>query len=109
MHAWGATVHPSPSDLTEYGRKLLAEDPHCPGSLGIAISEAIEDTAKHPNTKYSLGSVLNHVCLHQTVIGQESIRQMELAGEEPDAIFACCGGAGNFPGLTFSFFPQKTI
>ena len=84
MHTWGATVHPSPSDQTEYGRKLLAEDPHCPGSLGIAISEAIEDTVKHPNTKYSLGSVLNHVCLHQTVIGQEAIKQMEMAGEEPD-------------------------
>ena len=80
MHTWGATVHPSPSDQTEYGRKLLAEDPHCPGSLGIAISEAIEDTVKHPNTKYSLGSVLNHVCLHQTVIGQETIKQMEMAG-----------------------------
>ena len=80
MHTWGATVHPSPSDQTEYGRKLLAEDPHCAGSLGIAISEAIEDTVKHPNTKYSLGSVLNHVCLHQTVIGQEAIKQMEMAG-----------------------------
>ena len=87
MHTWGATVHPSPSNQTEYGRKLLAEDPHCAGSLGIAISEAIEDTATHPNTKYSLGSVLNHVCLHQTVIGQESIKQMEMAGEEPDVDF----------------------
>ena len=65
MHTWGATVHPSPSNQTEYGRKLLAEDPHCPGSLGIAISEAIEDTTTHPDTKYSLGSVLNHVCLHR--------------------------------------------
>ena len=103
MHTWGATVHPSPSDLTEYGRKVLAEDPNCPGSLGIAISEAIEDTVKHPNTKYSLGSVLNHVCLHQTVIGQESIKQMELAGEEPDVIFGCCGGGSNFAGLVFPF------
>jgi tryptophan synthase beta chain len=107
MHTWGATVHPSPSDQTEYGRKLLAEDPHCPGSLGIAISEALEDTAKHPNTKYSLGSVLNHVCLHQTVIGQESIRQMELAGEEPDVIFGCCGGGSNFAGLVFPFLKKK--
>ena len=74
MHTWGATVHPSPSDQTEYGRKLLAQDPHCQGSLGIAISEAIEDTVKTPNTKYSLGSVLNHVLLHQTVIGQESLK-----------------------------------
>jgi tryptophan synthase beta chain len=107
MHTWGATVHPSPSDQTEYGRKLLAEDPHCPGSLGIAISEAIEDTVKHPNTKYSLGSVLNHVCLHQTVIGQETIRQMEMAGEEPDAIIGCCGGGSNFSGLAFPFIGKK--
>jgi tryptophan synthase beta chain len=107
MHTWGATVHPSPSDQTEYGRKLLAEDPHCPGSLGMAISEAIEDTVKTPNTKYSLGSVLNHVCLHQTVIGQESIRQMEMAGEEPDSIFGCCGGGSNFAGLAFPFIRKK--
>lgn len=107
MHTWGATVHPSPSELTEYGRKLLAADPHCQGSLGIAISEAIEDTVKTPNTKYSLGSVLNHVCLHQTVIGQESIRQMELAGEEPDVIFGCCGGGSNFAGIAFPFLRRK--
>jgi tryptophan synthase beta chain len=85
----------------------LAEDPHCPGSLGIAISEAIEDTVKHPGTKYSLGSVLNHVCLHQTVIGQETIQQMEMAGEEPDAIFGCCGGGSNFAGLVFPFLRKK--
>src|SRR6516165_4866925 len=107
MHTWGATVHPSPSDQTEYGRKLMAEDPECPGSLGIAISEAIEDTVKHPNTKYSLGSVLNHVCLHQTVIGQEAIKQLELAGEEPDSIIACCGGGSNFAGLAFPFIHKK--
>ena len=107
MHTWGATVHASPSDQTEYGRKLLAEDPHCPGSLGIAISEAIEDTVKHPNTKYSLGSVLNHVCLHQTVIGQEAMQQMEMAGEEPDSIIACCGGGSNFAGLAFPFIRKK--
>jgi hypothetical protein len=107
MHTWGATVHPSPSDQTEYGRKLLHDDPDCPGSLGIAISEAIEDTVKHPHTKYSLGSVLNHVCLHQTVIGQEAIKQMELAGEEPDSIIACCGGGSNFAGLAFPFIHQK--
>jgi tryptophan synthase beta chain len=107
MHTWGATVHPSPSDQTDYGRKLLAEDPHCPGSLGIAISEAIEDTMKHPNTKYSLGSVLNHVCLHQTVIGQETIQQMEMAGEEPDTIIGCCGGGSNFAGLAFPFIRKK--
>jgi len=109
MHTWGAAVHPSPSDQTEYGRKLLQEDPHCPGSLGIAISEAIEDTVKHPHTKYSLGSVLNHVCLHQTVIGQEAIKQMEMAGEEPDAIFACCGGGSNFAGLVFPFIRNKIV
>ena len=107
MHTWGASVHPSPSDQTEYGRKLLATDPHCPGSLGIGISEAIEDTVTHPHTKYALGSVLNHVCLHQTVIGQESIKQMELAGEEPDTIIACCGGGSNFAGIAFPFLRRK--
>jgi tryptophan synthase beta chain len=107
MHTWGASVHPSPSDQTEYGRKVLREDPHCPGSLGMAISEAIEDTVTHPGTKYSLGSVLNHVCLHQTVIGEETIQQMEMAGEEPDVIFGCCGGGSNFAGLTFPFLREK--
>ncbi len=107
MHTWGATVHASPSSQTEYGRKLLRDDPECQGSLGIAISEAIEDTVKHPQTKYSLGSVLNHVCLHQTVIGQEAIKQMELAGEEPDTIIACCGGGSNFAGLAFPFIRGK--
>ena len=107
MHTWGATVHPSPSDQTEYGRNLLAQDPHCQGSLGIAISEAIEDTLHHPDTKYSLGSVLNHVCLHQTVIGLESIRQMEMAGEEPDVVIGCCGGGSNFAGLAFPFIRRK--
>lgn len=107
MHTWGATVHPSPSDQTSYGRKLMAEDPHCNGSLGIAISEAIEDTVTHPNTKYALGSVLNHVCLHQSVIGQEAIRQMEMAGEEPDVIFGCAGGGSNFAGIAFPFIHKK--
>jgi tryptophan synthase beta chain len=107
MHTWGATVHASPSDQTQFGRKMLAEDPQCSGSLGIAISEAIEDTMTHPATKYSLGSVLNHVCLHQTVIGQEAIRQMELAGEEPDSIYACAGGGSNFAGLAFPFLQRK--
>ena len=107
MHTWGAAVHSSPSNQTEYGRKLLSEDPHCPGSLGIAISEAIEDTRTHLATKYSLGSVLNHVCLHQTVIGEEAIRQMELAGEAPDIIIGCCGGGSNFAGLSFPFMRQK--
>ncbi len=107
MHTWGATVHASPSDQTEYGRKLQKEDPHCAGSLGIAISEAIEDTVKTPDTKYSLGSVLNHVCHHQTVIGEETILQMEMAGEEPDVIFGCCGGGSNFAGLAFPFLRGK--
>jgi tryptophan synthase beta chain len=107
MHTWGATVHPSPSNLTEFGRKVLAEDPQCLGSLGIAISEAIEDTVKTPGTKYSLGSVLNHVCLHQTVIGEETLKQMAMAGEEPDVIFACCGGGSNFSGIAFPFLRGK--
>ena len=109
MQTWGATVYPSPSDQTEYGRKLLKEQPQCPGSLGIAISEAIEDTVKHPGTKYSLGSVLNHVCLHQTVIGQEAIKQMELAGEEPDVGGGCIGGGSNFAGIAFPFVRRKIV
>ena len=107
MHTWGAEVHASPSNRTEYGRTLLESDPDCPGSLGIAISEAVEDTVKTPGTKYSLGSVLNHVCLHQTVIGEETIQQMEMAGEEPDVIFGCCGGGSNFAGLVFPFLRGK--
>lgn len=107
METWGATVHPSPSEQTEFGRKLLKEDPDCPGSLGIAISEAIEDTVRSQKTKYSLGSVLNHVCLHQTVIGLESIKQMELTGEEPDVIIGCVGGGSNFAGLAFPFVRKK--
>jgi tryptophan synthase beta chain len=109
MQTWGATVYASPSEQTEYGRKVLAQDPECPGSLGIAISEAIEDTVRSQNTKYSLGSVLNHVCLHQTVIGQEAIKQMEMADEEPDAIFGCVGGGSNFAGLTFPFLGKKIL
>jgi tryptophan synthase beta chain len=109
MQTWGATVYPSPSDQTEYGRKLLKEQPDCPGSLGIAISEAIEDTVKHPGTKYSLGSVLNHVCLHQTVVGQEAMKQMALAGEEPDVIIGCIGGGSNFAGLIFPFARRKIV
>jgi len=107
METWGATVFASPSEQTNYGRKVLQESPDCPGSLGIAISEAIEDTVTHPQTKYSLGSVLNHVCLHQTVIGQEAMKQMEMAGEEPDAIIGCAGGGSNFSGLAFPFLGKK--
>jgi tryptophan synthase beta chain len=107
MQTWGATVHPSPSDHTHYGRKVLKEDHDSPGSLGIAISEAIEDTVSTPNTKYALGSVLNHVCLHQTVIGQEAIQQMALAGEEPDVVIGCAGGGSNFAGIAFPYIHRR--
>ncbi len=107
MQTWGATVHASPSLETDFGRKVLADDPDCSGSLGIAISEAIEDTVKTPNTKYALGSVLNHVCLHQSVIGQETIKQMELAGEEPDVVIGCAGGGSNFAGMAFPFIGRN--
>ncbi|TMD29028.1 MAG: TrpB-like pyridoxal phosphate-dependent enzyme, partial [Chloroflexi bacterium] len=106
METYGAEVVPSPSDTTNYGRKVLAEHPDSPGSLGIAISEAVEDAATRDDTKYSLGSVLNHVLLHQTVVGQEAIEQMGLAGEEPDIIIGCAGGGSNFAGLTFPFLGQ---
>ncbi len=101
METYGASVVASPSLATEYGRKVLSETPDNTGSLGMAISEAIEDTVTHPGTKYSLGSVFDFVLLHQTVIGQESILQMEMAGEEPDVIIGCAGGGSNFAGLTF--------
>jgi tryptophan synthase beta chain len=101
METYGAEVVPSPSPDTQYGRKVLEGTPDNTGSLGIAISEAIEDTVSHPGTKYSLGSVFDFVLLHQTVIGQESIEQMGMAGEEPDVIIGCAGGGSNFAGLTF--------
>ncbi len=101
MEAYGASVVASPSNETQAGRAILAEHPNSPGSLGIAISEAVEDAVKRDDTHYSLGSVLNHVMLHQTVIGLESIKQMEMAGEEPDVIIACAGGGSNFAGLSF--------
>ena len=101
METYGASVVASPSMETEAGRAILAEHPDSPGSLGMAISEAVEDTIKREDTHYSLGSVLNHVMLHQTVIGEESILQMEMAGEEPDVIIACAGGGSNFAGLSF--------
>lgn len=109
MHTWGANVVASPSEKTAFGRKILAEHPDSPGSLGIAISEAIEDTVSTPNTKYALGSVLNHVCLHQTVIGEEAIEQMVLADEEPDVVIACAGGGSNFAGLTYPFLRRKIV
>ncbi len=107
MEVFGATVHPSPSDLTDAGRKILAEDPKSTGSLGIAISEAVEACVKDPDAKYSLGSVLNHVLMHQTVIGQEAIKQLEMAGEQPDLLVGCTGGGSNFGGLSFPFLKAK--
>ncbi len=107
METYGAEVVPSPSTTTTYGLRVLAEHPDSPGSLGIAISEAVEDAAGRDDTKYSLGSVLNHVLLHQTVIGQEALEQMAMAGEEPDVIIACAGGGSNFSGLTFPFVGRK--
>ena len=107
MQAWGATVVPSPSPDTQSGRAILAQDPDSPGSLGIAISEAVEDAATRDDTKYSLGSVLNHVLTHQTVIGQEAIQQMELADAYPDIVIGCVGGGSNFAGLAFPFMPDK--
>ncbi len=103
MNTWGADVVASPSSLTEAGRKILAEFPDTPGSLGIAISEAVEMAAKDENTKYSLGSVLNHVLLHQTVIGLEALKQMEMTGDYPDIVIGCFGGGSNFAGISFPF------
>jgi tryptophan synthase beta chain len=107
MNLYGAEVVASPSTLTDAGRAILAEDPDTPGSLGIAISEAVEDAAKRDDTKYSLGSVLNHVLLHQTIIGQEAKKQMEMAGEFPDIIIGCHGGGSNFAGIAFPFLKDK--
>ena len=107
MQLWGATVHPSPSDLTESGRAILAEDPTSTGSLGIAISEAVEAAAPHPEIRYALGSVLNHVLLHQTIIGEEALAQMAKVGEVPDVLVGCTGGGSNFGGLSFPFLREK--
>jgi tryptophan synthase beta chain len=107
METYGAEVVPSPSFDTEYGKKVLAANPDHTGSLGVAISEAIEDTVTHPGTKYSLGSVFDFVLLHQTVIGLESIEQMAMAGEEPDVIVGCAGGGSNFAGLSFPWLGRS--
>jgi tryptophan synthase beta chain len=107
IQTWGAEIVPSPSEDTQCGRAILAEHPGSPGSLGIAISEAVEDAAGRDDTAYSLGSVLNHVLLHQTVIGQEALAQMELAGEFPDVVIGCVGGGSNFAGLAFPFLREK--
>ena len=107
MNAWGAECFASPSDKTNSGRAVLAAHPDSPGSLGIAISEAVEDAAKHGDTNYSLGSVLNHVLLHQTVIGLECQKQMALAGEKPDVVIGCFGGGSNFGGIALPYFLDK--
>ncbi len=107
METYGAEVVASPSATTSYGRSVLAATPDSPGSLGMAISEAVEDAATRDDTKYALGSVLNHVLLHQTVIGQEAIEQMGMAGESPDIIIGCTGGGSNFAGLTFPFLGRN--
>jgi tryptophan synthase beta chain len=107
MEAFGATCVASPSDQTESGRAVLAAHPDSTGSLGIAISEAVERAMQRDDTKYALGSVLNHVLLHQTVIGQEAIRQMEMAGDYPDIVIGCAGGGSNFGGLAFPFLGEK--
>ena len=107
MKTYGADVVASPSTLTEAGRSALAANPDSPGSLGLAISEAVEDAAGRDDTKYALGSVLNHVLLHQTIIGQEARKQMELAGDYPDILIGCHGGGSNFAGLVFPFLADK--
>lgn len=107
METYGAQVHPSPSEVTAAGRSILAGSPDSTGSLGIAISEAVEVAASDPGTRYALGSVLNHVLMHQTVIGEEALRQFELAGDMPDLIVGCTGGGSNFGGLAFPFLREK--
>jgi tryptophan synthase beta chain len=107
MQTWGANVFSSPSNITNAGRSILAKDPNNSGSLGIAISEAVEQSVQDPFTRYTLGSVLNHVVLHQTVIGLESEKQMEMAGEYPDIVIGCFGGGSNFSGISFPFLRHK--
>ncbi|MBI4328989.1 MAG: TrpB-like pyridoxal phosphate-dependent enzyme [Chloroflexi bacterium] len=107
MQVWGAQVVPSPSPDTHAGRAVLEKEPDNPGSLGLAISEAVEDAATHDDTKYSLGSVLNHVLLHQTVVGQEAQKQMAIAGEYPDVVIGCIGGGSNFAGIVMPFIRDK--
>jgi tryptophan synthase beta chain len=107
IETYGAEVFASPSTRTHAGQSVLAQSPDSPGSLGIAISEAVEDAATHDDAHYSLGSVLNHVLLHQTVIGQEALKQMDRAGEYPDVVIGCVGGGSNFAGLAFPFVGEK--
>ncbi|NTW28631.1 MAG: TrpB-like pyridoxal phosphate-dependent enzyme [Coriobacteriia bacterium] len=107
METYGASVHSSPTNLTDAGRHVLEMNPESTGSLGIAISEAVEVALKDPGTHYALGSVLNHVCLHQTIIGQEAILQMEMAEAEPDVVIACVGGGSNFAGIAFPYYYRR--
>jgi tryptophan synthase beta chain len=107
METWGATVHPSPTSMTAAGRDILAMDPESPGSLGIAVAEAVEDALAHDDTRFALGSALNHVILHQTVIGLEAKKQMELAGEYPDVVIGCVGGGSNYAGLAYPFMADR--
>ncbi|MXY77588.1 MAG: TrpB-like pyridoxal phosphate-dependent enzyme [Acidimicrobiia bacterium] len=107
MRTWGATIHSSPSEVTNAGQAILAKDPHSTGSLGIAISEAVEVAATNEDVNYSLGSVLNHVLLHQTVIGQEAAAQLAKVDETPDVIIGCTGGGSNFSGLSYPFMREK--
>src|SRR5262249_24385277 len=107
MQVYGAEVYARPSEHTQAGRRILEAHPDSPGSLGIAISEAVEDAATHDDTKYSLGSVLNHVLLHQTVLGQEARRQLGKAGDYPDVVIGCVGGGSNFAGLAFPFVRDR--
>ncbi len=107
MQTWGATCIPSPSDQTAAGRKILAEHPDSPGSLGIAISEAVEDALRNQDSRYSLGSVLNHVLMHQTIIGLEAQKQLEKIGEYPDVVIGCAGGGSNFAGISLPFVRDK--
>ncbi len=107
METWGGTVYPSPTNRTAAGRDILAQNPDSPGSLGIAIAEAVEDAMTHDDAKFALGSALNHVILHQTVIGLEAKKQMEMAGEYPDVIIGCVGGGSNYAGLAYPFMADK--
>ena len=107
INTWGSEIFASPSEQTNSGRAALAENPNHPGSLGLAISEAVEDAATRDDTNYALGSVLNHVCLHQTIIGEEAIRQMAKIGEKPDVVIGCIGGGSNFAGISFPYVREK--
>ena len=110
MESYGASVFASPSEQTQFGRSLMTQDPQNPGSLGIAISEAVEVAATSNGTKkYSLGSVLNHVLMHQSVIGEEALKQMDMAGEYPDVVIGCVGGGSNFGGIAYPFLRQTLL